>query len=319
MTVNADLVASAAERIRGHVRRTPLLLSEAFGRPLAIKSEHLQRSSSFKIRGAFSRLLTLDSPDAGVITASTGNHGIGVSTAGRELGVPVAVCVAQNTDAAIIERLKGLGAEVRIVASDDCADAERAARRMAEEEGRSFVSPYNDPVVAAGQGSIAVELLEQLPEVGWDGVDAVVVAIGGGGLISGIATWLAHAAPNTRVVGAQPAVDAAMHASVLAGEIIDIDASDTLSHSTAGGIEDNAITFPICRDLVTDWIDVEEDAIADAVRRMLFTEHQLVEGAAGVALAACERFLAAEPDARVVVVSCGARLTPDELTHVLAH
>ena len=93
----------------------------------------------------------------------------------------------------------------------------------------------------------------------------------------------------------------------------------TLSHSTAGGIEDNAITFPICRDLVTDWIDVEEDAIADAVRRMLFTEHQLVEGAAGVALAAGERFLAAEPDARVVVVSCGARLTPDELTHVLAH
>lgn len=315
-----ELVASVAERLAPHVRRTPLLLSDAFGTPMAVKAEHLQHTSSFKFRGALGRLLALDDAARmrGVVTASTGNHGIGVATAGRRLGVPVTVCVAEDTDSAITARLEGLGADVLRVASRDCADAEREARRLGEADGRTFVSPYNDAVVAAGQGSIAVELLTQLDEIGWPSLDVVVVAVGGGGLISGIATWVAHALPSARIIGAQPAADAAMAASIEAGRIIDEPGEPTLSHSTAGGIEADAITFPVCRALVSDWIRVEEDAIADAVRRMLFQEHQLVEGAAGVALAAGAEFLRREPDARVAVISCGARLTPTELEAVLA-
>jgi threonine dehydratase len=318
--LSPDLVATVAARLAPYVRRTPVLLTEAFGAPMAVKAEHLQHTSSFKFRGALARLLALDDAERarGVVTASTGNHGIGVATAGRRLGVPVTVCVAEDTDRAITGRLERLGASVLRVASRDCADAEREARRIGAADGRTFVSPYNDAVVAAGQGSIAVELLSQLDELAWPGLDAVVVAVGGGGLVSGIATWVAHALPGARVVGAQPAADAAMAASVAAGRIIEVAARPTLSHSTAGGIEEGAITFPVCRDLVADWVRVEEDAIVDAVRRMILEEHQLVEGAAGVALAAGAEFLRREPDARVAVISCGARLTPTELQAVLA-
>lgn len=320
MELTPETVAEIAGRLAPHVRRTPLMISEAFGPALAVKAEHLQHTSSFKFRGALARLLALDETARarGVVTASTGNHGIGVATAGRRLAVPVTVCVAEDTDRAITDRLEGLGAEVLRVASRDCADAEREARRLAGEDGRTFVSPYNDPVVAAGQGSIAVELVEQLEEIGWPTLDAVVVAVGGGGLIAGIATWATHALPGIRVIGAQPAADAAMADSVAAGRIIDVEGRPTLSHSTAGGIEADAITFPVCRDLVSDWIRVEEDAIADAVRRMITEEHQLVEGAAGVALAAGAALARQEPDARVAVISCGARLTPAELEVVLA-
>ena len=323
MALDHRAVADAASRLAPHVRRTPLFATDALGPMLAVKAEHLQHTGSFKFRGAMNRLLSLDEAGRaeGVITASTGNHGIGVATAGGRLGVPVTVFVAAGVETAITDRLTSLGAEVRRIESDDCADAEREARRVAGVEGRVFVSPYNDPVVAAGQGTIGVEVLEQLgemPELTWDGLDAVIVAVGGGGLISGIATWIAHASPGTKVIGAQPAVDAAMAASIRAGRIVDADAAPTLSHSTAGGIEDDAITFELCRDLVADWMLVDEDAIAGAVRSMLFVANQLVEGAAGVALAAGAELARREPDARIAVISCGARLTPAELDAVLA-
>lgn len=318
--VDADDIARAAERLAPHVRRTPLLALDAFGPRLACKAEHLQTSGSFKFRGAMHRLLLLDEGGRrrGVLTASTGNHGIAMATAGRRLSVPVKVLVAQGTDASILDRLRGLGAEVEQIESRDCVDAEREARRQAGIDGRVFVSPYDDPAVIAGQGTIAVELLDQLDELGWDGVDAVTVAVGGGGLISGIAAWLAAAAPRVRVIGAQPEVDAAMAASVAAGRIVAVEGGATLSHSTAGGVDDDAITFPLCRDLVSEWIRVPETAIASAVRTMFRDELQLVEGAAGVALAAAREVGAVDPDARVLAVSCGARLTRAELDAVLA-
>ena len=320
MSLTPDAVAAAARRIAPHVRRTPLFETDVLGPRLAVKAEHLQHTASFKYRGALARLLALDRAEreAGVITASTGNHGIAVATAGRRLSIPVVVCVGADTDRAITDRLGRLGAELRRVDSADCADAEREARRSGSESGRVFVSPYNDPLVAAGQGTIAVELVEQLGEIAWEGVDAVAVAVGGGGLISGIATWLARSAPEARVIGAQPAADAAMATSVEAGRIVEVAARPTLSHSTAGGIEAGALTFDVCRERVSEWVRVEEDAIADAVRRMLLDEHQLVEGAAGVALAAAAAYARREPEARVAAVSCGARLTPTELESVLA-
>ncbi|HSG90499.1 MAG TPA: pyridoxal-phosphate dependent enzyme [Pseudomonadales bacterium] len=321
LAVTAADIARAAERIAPYARRTPLDLAESFGPAIACKAEHLQRSGSFKFRGALNRLLALDDAGRrrGVLTASTGNHGIAMATASRLLEVPLGVMVARGTDASIVARLRALGAEVTLVDSTDCVDAEREARRQADVQGRPFVSPYNDPEVVAGQGTIAVELLEQLADIAWEGVDLVTVAVGGGGLIAGIATWLAEAAPDVRVIGAQPAADATMAASVAAGRIVTLDdVAHTLSHSTAGGVEDDAITFPICRDLVAHWERVSEAEITTAVRTMLEGELQLVEGAAGVAFAAALRMRAAEPDARIAVISCGARLTRAELDQVLA-
>jgi threonine dehydratase len=318
-TIDPDAIARAAERLAPYVRRTPLMHAEHLGEGVAFKAEHLQRSSSFKFRGALNRLLVLDDADRrrGVITASTGNHGIGVATAGRQLGIPVSVRVARGTDDAIVEHLRGLGAEVATVDSDDPVDGERAARREAEADGRTFVSPYNDPAVVAGQGTIAVELLDQLGELDWDAVDAVTVAVGGGGLIAGIATWLAHAAPSVRVIGAQPAADAAMTASVRAGRVVEVEAGETLSHSTAGGLEEDTVTLAPCRAHVHEWAAVAEADIADAVRTMILSEHQLVEGAAGVALAAARDAARRDPGTRVLAISCGARLTPGELRRVL--
>jgi threonine dehydratase len=290
-----------------------------FGPRIAVKAEHLQRTRSFKIRGALNKLCTLTDGErrGGVISASTGNHGVAVATAGRLLEVPVTVIVSRSTDSTIVDRLRRLGAVVDRVASEDPVDAERTARKRADQLGCPFVSPYNDPDVIAGQGTVAIELIDQLAGVGWDGLDAVVVAVGGGGLISGIATWLDHVAPDVEVVGASPANDAAMAASVAAGAIVEPGAQPTLSHSTAGGIEADAVTFPLCQQLVDRWIRVPEVDIAAAVRTMAFHEHQLVEGAAGVALGAAAQAAKASPDHRVAAISCGARLTPTELSATL--
>jgi threonine dehydratase len=318
-TVNPDDIATAHGRIRRWIRTTPLELSAAFGPEIAVKAEHLQLTRSFKIRGALNKLLTLTAEQrrGGVLTASTGNHGIAVATAGQILQVPVSVVVAGLTDQSIVARLRRLDAAVDMVDSTDPVDAERAARESADRQGRPFVSPYNDPAVIAGQGTVAVELLEQLADIGWTGLDAAVVAVGGGGLISGIATWLDHAAPEVEIVGASPANDAAMAASVAAGAIVESATRPTLSHSTAGGIEAGSVTFPICQRLVDRWVRVAEDDIAAAVRAMVFHEHQLVEGAAGVALGAAGRVAGAEPGRRVAAISCGARLTPTQLAAVL--
>jgi threonine dehydratase len=312
-------IAAADRRIRRWIRTTPVELTTALGPAIAVKAEHFQRTRSFKIRGALNMLLTLPPAQrrGGVLTASTGNHGIAVATAGQLLQVPVAVVVAASTDPSIVTRLRQLGTTVDVVDSDDPVDAERAARQRAQQQGRPFVSPYNDPVVIAGQGTTAIELLTQLADVGWDALDAVVVAVGGGGLIAGIATWLKHAAPQIEIIGASPANDAAMAAAVEAGAIVASPARPTLSHSTAGGIEADAVTFPLCRELVDRWVRVAEDDIAATVRAMAFEEHQLVEGAAGVALHAAARTAEDEPGRRIMAISCGARLTPAELSAVL--
>jgi threonine dehydratase len=317
--VTPDDIAAARDRIRRWVWVTPVEVTAAFGCPLAIKAEHLQRTRSFKIRGALNKLLTMTSEQrrGGVVTASTGNHGIAVATAGQILQVPVDVIVAASTDRAIIERLQHLDASVDTVDSNDPLDAEHAARQRAGQQGRPFVSPYNDPAVIAGQGTIAIELLDQLAGAGWDGLDAVVVAVGGGGLISGIATWLQHAAPDVEIVGASPAHDPAMATCVAAGAILETAGQPTLSHSTAGGVEPDAVTFPICQRLVSRWMHVPEDDIAAAVRTMVHQEHQLVEGAAGVALSAAAQVAQDDPNRRVAVISCGALLTPTELDAIL--
>ena len=308
-------IAEADARIRPHVRETPLVhspaLSEATGADVWLKCENLQVTGSFKVRGATNRLLTL--PDEtrrrGVVAASSGNHGIAVSHAGSALGIPVTVYVPEFVSPAKMAAMKRLGASV-VVFGTDGLDTEMEARRVAASDRRSYVSPYNDLAVVAGQGTVGVELRRQLSNL-----DTVVVAVGGGGLVAGIAADLKAHDPNVRIVGAQPSNSRVMAESVRAGHVVDIPSLPTLSDGTAGGIEADAVTFSLCRDLVDQWIEVPETAIADAMRHSIEVEHMLIEGAAAVALAAAaSRF---PSSGRVVVVLCGANVSADRLRSAL--
>ena len=316
--IDPMMIEEAAHRIEPHVSRTPLLesapLSERHAAEIAVKSEHLQRTGSFKVRGSANVVhsLTDDAASGGVVTASSGNHGIGVATAAASRGIAATIFLPRTASPSKVDQIRRLGAEIVFVDDTDSNAAEVAAREHSDATGITYVSPYNDPAIIAGQGTTAKELLEDGPTP-----DAVVVSVGGGGLISGIATWVKHRAPRTRVIGASALNDRAMAASIAAGRIVTPEFLPTFSDGTAGGLEDDTITFDICRELVDEWVDVSERAIARAVRTMVDDHHQLVEGAAGVALAAATDWADDNPGGRVVAVSCGANVSSERLRDML--
>lgn len=309
-------IVDAEARIRPHVRETPLVhspaLSAATGAEIWLKCENLQVTGSFKVRGAMNLLMTLsaDERQHGVTAASSGNHGIAVAHAGRALGIPVTVYVPEGASPAKVAAMQRLGAEVMTFGTDGL-DSEVEARRSAKSEGRFYASPYNDLAVVAGQGTLAIELRRQL-----DDISAVVVAVGGGGLIGGVAADLKHHNASTRIVGAQPANSKVMIESIRAGHVVEIPSLPTLSDGSAGGIEAGAVTFPLNRDLVDEWIEVPEDDIARAMRFAIEVEHLLIEGSAAVAVAAATR--TEEPlRGRVVVVLCGGNISAARLREAL--
>ncbi|MGW6282787.1 pyridoxal-phosphate dependent enzyme [Kribbella sp. NPDC055071] len=309
-----------APRLRAHLPPTPLVrygaLSDEVGAAVLVKSEHLQRTGSFKARGAMAKVLTLtdEQRQAGVVTASTGNHGLGVGNALATLGGHGIVYLPENASPSKVAALRRLGLEIR-AEGNDSGVLEPKARAYAAEHGLTFVSPYNDADVVAGQGTTAVEILEQL---GGSPLDAVVVAVGGGELISGVAAVLKKHLPGITVYGAQPAVDDAMAASVRAGAIVQINASTTLSDGTAGSVEPGSITFDLCSELVDEWVLVSEDSIRSALRLVIDTEHQLIEGSAALAFAAARDRRTELAGRRVAVVSCGGNISSSTLVAALA-
>ncbi|GAA1581853.1 threonine/serine dehydratase [Kribbella hippodromi] len=316
----AERAARVAPRLREYLAPTPFVrydaCSDELGAEVLVKCEHQQRTGSFKARGALAKVLTLTDAqrEAGVITASTGNHGLGVGNALAMLGGHGIVYLPENAAPGKVAALRRLGLELRAEGNDTGA-LELKARAYAVEHGLTYVPPYNDLDVIAGQGTVAVEILEQ---VGTAPLDAIVVSVGGGGLISGVAAVLKQHLPGIRVYGAQPAVDDAMAASVRAGEIVQVDARQTLSDGTAGSVEPGSITFDLCRELVDDWVLVEEDAIRDALRLVIDTEHQLIEGSAALAFAAARERRTELAGQRVAVVSCGGNMSSSTLVAALA-
>jgi len=313
----AAAVAAAAERLRGIVVQTPTVpsawLSAATGGEVRCKLENVQTTGSFKLRGASHALLAMPAADRarGVVAASSGNHGLALAAAAQRLAVPVTVFVPSSTPPEKRARIAARGATVH-VHGDDCVDTEAHARAVAGSTGRRYVSPYNDADVVAGQGTVMVELLEQWPEV-----QTVYVAVGGGGLVAGMAAYGKARRPALEFVGCSPAQSPAMADCVRAGRIVDVPCGPTLSDSTAGGVEPGALTFALCRELVDRWLEVDEAAIAAAMRGMLEHEHQLVEGAAGVAIAACLADARAR-GRRSAVVVCGANVPLVTLRSLLA-
>jgi threonine dehydratase len=315
-----DVAAAAREardRVADLVRETPLDYSWGFsattGADVYFKRENLQYTGSFKLRGAANRLLTLTSAQmrAGCVAASSGNHGAAVAYAMHKLGIEGVIFVPEQTSPTKVEAIRRYGGDVRFFGSDGL-DTEEHARNYAAERGMFYVSPYNDPEVIAGQGTCGIEIEASLLQV-----DTVYVAVGGGGLIGGVASVLKAGNPAIRVVGCQPEASAVMAHSVAAGRILDESSTPTLSDGTAGGIEQGAITFGLCSSLVDEFVLVSEAEIAAAMRQFIDYEHQLIEGAAGVALAAMLKQKETIAGRNVVVLICGGNVSRDTLKRVL--
>ena len=300
----AAAARDASTRIASLVRETPLDYSHRYsaeiGADVYLKLENFQHTGSFKLRGAANRLMTLQRTQrqAGCVTASSGNHGAAVAYAMRNLGVGGVIFVPEKTSTAKVDAIRNYGGDVRFFGNDGL-DTELHARKYAGDNGMFYVSPYNDPEVIAGQGTCGIEILASLPEV-----DTLYVAVGGGGLVGGVASVLRSANPGIRVVGCQPEASAVMAHSVAAGRIVDEASLPTLSDGTAGGVEPDAITFELCRRLVDEFVLVSEEEIAAAMRQFIDYEHQLIEGAAGVALAAMNRQRDSLAGRKVVVLVC---------------
>jgi threonine dehydratase len=313
----ARAVAAAEGRIRQYVRETPVeaspALSERSGAHVTLKLEQLQHTGSFKVRGAMHRLvrLTPAQRERGVVAASSGNHGVAVAYGGHALGVPVTVYVPRSASPVKLAAMRRLGAEV-VQIGDDALLCELEARGVAERSGRAYVSPYNDLDVVAGQGTIGAELTRQVARI-----DAVLVAVGGGGLASGVAAAVKARFPEARVIGCLPERSPVMAESVRAGQIVELPWLPTLSDGTAGGIEPGAVTFELCRQLIDEFVLVSEAEIAAAMRDMIELHHTLVEGAAGVAVAGLGRAADQLRGQHAVVVLCGANVSLASLRGVL--
>jgi threonine dehydratase len=304
------LIREAADRVYSVIRETPLVPLPQNARSVSsgsayAKLEQLQTTGSFKLRGAANKLMSLTAQQAaaGVITSSTGNHGLGVAAAAKILGIDAEVFLSAQVTEAKQEKIRKQGARVRIVGADPL-EAEVAAREAATGSGRSYVSPYNDPYVVAGQGTVAVEMMRQLPDM-----DAVFIATGGGGLISGIGALLRARAPHVEVIGCWPENSAVLYESLKAGRIIEAPESPTLSESTAGGVEQGSITFGLCREVMHHGVLVTEDEILSAMR-WGHAQGWAMEGASGVALAAYFKEAARYAGRKAVVLICGGNPSP---------
>lgn len=307
----------ASNRLASHVRATPLdyspWFSEQTGARVWLKLENLQYTGSFKLRGAFNKLLSLSEEErrAGCVAASSGNHGAAVAFAMSALGVTGVIFVPERTSSIKVAAIRQAGAEVRFFGSDGL-DTEVHARQYASDHGMAYLSPYNDPEVIAGQGSCGVEIARQL-----SGIDALFVAVGGGGLIAGTAGFLKSVNPRMTVIGCQPEASAVMARSAEAGRILDLPSDPTLSDGTAGGIEQDAITFDLCREIVDDYELVPEEDIAAGMRAFIDWHHMLAEGAAGVALASVLARGGEFRGRNVVAVVCGGNVSRETLKKVL--
>ncbi len=310
-------IIRAEERIRPHVLETPLIhsmpLSETTGAKVHLKMESEQYTNSFKARGAMNKVLSLtgEALSRGVVTSSTGNHAQGVGRACMIAGCPGTIYLPNRVDPSKTAAIKRYPVALAFH-EGDALETELYAKRQAAALDRVWISPYNDMQVIGGQGTIGIELARQLPSA-----DDVLVTVGGGGLISGIATYLKAHKPGVRIIGCQPENSAAMYHCIRAGRIMRIDHRETLSDGSAGDVEPGSVTFPACRELVDDYVLVSEGEISAAIRFMVHEHHKIVEGAAAVSVAALLKRKNEFRGRTVAIVICGANIAASTLSTVL--
>jgi threonine dehydratase len=305
-TITLADIAAAAERISGRVRRTPCLRTRYIRNPLRpgptmLKLECLQVTGAFKVRGANNAILQLDDTALarGVITASGGNHGLAVAYAAHASDCPAVVYLPENTPAEKAEKIRGWGAEV-VVEGAVWDDAERAALARAERDDLTYIHPFADPAVIAGQGTIAAEMLKQSP-----GIDVIVAGIGGGGLIAGVALAAKAIKPAIKVIGVEPVGAPTLSSSRQTGSLVTLDAIETGANTLAPR-RSAELNLAIIEKYVDDIVLVSDDDMRAAARWLWFEMGQAVELAGAAAVAAIQTGKAAAPDDQTIAaIVCG--------------
>lgn len=307
----------ARQRIASQVRVTPMelspTLSKRIGVPVYLKLESQQITGSFKLRGASNAIAQLDTAQRakGVVAASTGNHGRALAYAASQLNVKATVCLSHLVPSNKVQAIRDLGAEVCIVGQSQ-DDAQREAQRMAREQGAVLLPPFDHPAIIAGQGTLGLEIIEQVPDVA-----QVLIPLSGGGLFSGVALALKAASPHIRLHGISMQRGAAMHASLQAGHPVDVEELPTLADSLGGGIGlNNRLTFSMTRALCDQVHLLDEASIGNGIRHAYFQERQVVEGGAAVGIAALLDGLI-EPHGPIVVVVSGRNVDLEQHLRVL--
>jgi len=277
-------VRDAMQEIRGEVRRTPLVrssfLSELCRGEIYLKLENQQITNSFKIRGALARMKHLDQEELrrGVVTASAGNHAQAIAVCAENLKSPATIVVPTTTPKIKIQKIKRKGVEL-VLYGEIYDEAEQFARQLARERNLTYISPYNDPIVAAGQGTIGLEILENCPNA-----ELIIVPVGGGGLIAGIGAATKILRPSIELLGVQPYSAAAMYYSLRAGKIIDVEMRDTIADGLSGNVEKGSVTFAMIQRYVNEVILCDEETIKDSIRLLWEKENQLAEGSGAIAI-----------------------------------
>ena len=297
------------KRSNPHIRHTPLehspYLSNLASANVFLKLDNIQKTGSFKFRGAISKMTSMSDQEKsnGVVTASTGNHGAACSLAMSTLQIKGKIVVPENVHKNKVENILNLGGEIEYY-GDDCIDAEERAQEISKTTGATYISPYNDEAIVCGQGTMGLEIWEDLK-----GIDAVFVSVGGGGLISGVGGYLKSMNESIQVYGVSPKNSCVMYESLKAGKQLDLPSEPTLSDGTAGGVEFGSMTFEMCKEIIDDFSIVSEEEIAKGIQIGVEKHHQLIEGAAGTAIAGFMKQKDKFKDKTVVLVMCGGNIS----------
>ena len=312
-----DDINRTYDRCKDIIRWTPLehspYLSTLINGDVYLKLENIQKTGSFKFRGAVSKMTSLNDEEKsmGVVTASTGNHGAACSLAMSILGIDGKIIVPDNVHKNKVDNILNLGGEVEYH-GNDCLIAEERAQEISSNTGANYISPYNDPAIVCGQGTIGYELNQDLKNI-----DSVFVSVGGGGLISGIGGYLKSVQNQVKMIAVSPKNSCVMFESIKAGKQLDLPSEPTLSDGTAGGIEVGSITFALCQEIIDEFILVDEEDISEGIRLGIEKLHQLIEGAAGAAIAG---FLQKKDDLKgqtVIIIICGGNISSEVIKLVL--
>ena len=310
-------VIKAYHRSKSYIRKTPLehspYLSNLIDGNVYLKLDNIQKTGSFKFRGAVSKMTSISATEKekGVVTASTGNHGAACSLAMSLLGIDGKIVVPTIVHKNKVNNILNLGGKVEYH-GDDCLIAEERAQEISKTTGATYISPYNDPAIICGQGTMGYEIDQDLKNI-----DSVFVSVGGGGLICGVGGYLKSVQKNVKMVAVSPKNSCVMYESIKAEKQLDLPSDPTLSDGTAGGVEMGSITFELCQRIIDEFILVTEDEIADGIRIGVEKHHQLIEGAAGAAIAGFMKLKDKLNGQTVVIVMCGGNISSEVLKSIL--
>ncbi|EJN04887.1 hydroxyectoine utilization dehydratase EutB [Phyllobacterium sp. YR531] len=311
-------IEKAREAIAGKVARTPMvqsvMLSDRIGVPVWLKLEHRQNTGSFKLRGATNALSQLSQAEKqrGVVAASTGNHGRALAYAAQSEGIRAVICMSRLVPKNKVDEISRLGAEIRIIGKSQ-DDAQDEAERLVRDDGLIMVPPFDNAHIIAGQGTLGLEIVEDLPDV-----RAVLVPLSGGGLASGIARAVKAKQANAKVIGVSMQIGAAMHASLAAGRPVLVEETESLADSLGGGIGlDNQFTFWMVRELLDEVILLTEQEIADGIAHAYRYEREVIEGAAAVGIGA---LLAGKVQAEgpIAIILSGRNIDMDQHKRIIS-